>query len=241
MSSHREAPEITKDPVADSTDLYAFVSPDRPDTVTIITNYVPLQDPAGGPNFFEFGDDVLYAIHIDNDGDGQPDITYEFQFTTRCATPRRSSTTPARSSRSTAPTGTAASSTRSPASRAGAGTTTTIRRDRGRGGKVLAEHLPCPPCNVGPRSTPNYAALANAAIHDLPAARRCSPGSAPTASTSTSGRSSTSATCGRSRTCTSSRRRRLGVDATKELNVHTIAIQVPIALLTGDGTRRTTR
>ena len=80
MSSHREAPEISKDPVADNTDTYAFVSPDRPDTVTIITNYIPLEDPAGGPNFFEFGDDVLYEINIDNNGDGKPDVTYEFRF-----------------------------------------------------------------------------------------------------------------------------------------------------------------
>ena len=82
MSSHREAPEISKDPVADSTDLYAFVSPDAPNTVTLIANYVPLQGPAGGPNFYEFGDDVLYEINIDNDGDGDVDITYQFQFTT---------------------------------------------------------------------------------------------------------------------------------------------------------------
>jgi hypothetical protein len=66
MSSHREAPGISKDPVADSTDLYAFVSPDKPDTVTLIANYVPLEAPAGGPNFYEFGDDVLYEIHIDS-------------------------------------------------------------------------------------------------------------------------------------------------------------------------------
>ncbi len=71
MSSHREAPEISKDPVADSTDVYAFVSPDHPDHVTLIANYVPLQAPDGGPNFYEFGDDVLYAINIDNDGDGE--------------------------------------------------------------------------------------------------------------------------------------------------------------------------
>ena len=70
MSSHREAPEISQDPVADNTDVYAFVSPDNPDTVTLIANYIPLEGPAGGPNFFEFGDDVLYEIHIDNDGDG---------------------------------------------------------------------------------------------------------------------------------------------------------------------------
>src|ERR1022692_3830295 len=80
MSSHREAPEISKDPVADNADTYAFVSPDSPSTVTIITNYVPLQAPPGGPNFFEFGDDVLYSIHIDNNGDALPNVTYEFRF-----------------------------------------------------------------------------------------------------------------------------------------------------------------
>src|SRR5664279_194557 len=87
MSSHREAPEISKDPVADSTDLYAFVSPDRPDTVTLIANYVPLQGPAAGPNFFEFGDDVLYEIHISNSGDANADVTYGFAFTTEVVNP----------------------------------------------------------------------------------------------------------------------------------------------------------
>ena len=82
MSSHREAPEISKDPVADSTDVYAFVSPDQPETVTLIANYIPLQAPDGGPNFYEFADDVLYEIHIDNTGDGNPDISYQFRFTT---------------------------------------------------------------------------------------------------------------------------------------------------------------
>ena len=71
MSSHREAPEISKDPVADNTDVYAFVSPDNPSTVTIVANYLPGEAPAGGPNFYEFGDDVLYSIYIDNDGDGE--------------------------------------------------------------------------------------------------------------------------------------------------------------------------
>ena len=99
MSSHREAPAMTKDPAADSTDVYAFVSPDAPDTVTIIANYVPFQSPDGGPNFFEFGaktvvgtaapvgDDVLYQIHIDNTGTGIPSITYQFQFTTTIIDP----------------------------------------------------------------------------------------------------------------------------------------------------------
>ena len=83
MSSHREAPEISKDPVADNTDTYAFVSPDKPDSVTIITNYIPLENPPGGPNFFEFGDDVLYSIYVDNNGDGLPDIEYRFKFKTK--------------------------------------------------------------------------------------------------------------------------------------------------------------
>ena len=82
MSSHREAPEISKDPVADSTDLYAFISPDAPGTVTILANYVPLQGPAGGPNFYEFGDDVRYDINVDNDGDGIADVTFRFRFNT---------------------------------------------------------------------------------------------------------------------------------------------------------------
>jgi hypothetical protein len=87
MSSHREAPEISKDPVADSTDVYAFVSPDACDTVTLIANYIPLQGAASGPNFFEFGDDVLYEIHVDNDGDGRPDVTYQFAFITHLRNP----------------------------------------------------------------------------------------------------------------------------------------------------------
>ena len=87
MSSHREAPEISKDPVADNTDVYAFVSPDDPSTVTLIANYIPLEGPAGGPNFYEFGDDVLYEIHIDNDGDADDDITYQFRFRTNLRNP----------------------------------------------------------------------------------------------------------------------------------------------------------
>ena len=87
MSSHREAPAISRDPVADNTDLYAFVSPDDPGTVTIISNYLPLEAPYGGPNFFEFGPDVRYRINIDNNGDGDADIIYEFAFETQVANP----------------------------------------------------------------------------------------------------------------------------------------------------------
>jgi hypothetical protein len=82
MSSHREAPEISKDPVADNTDVYAFVSPDNPSTVTLIANFIPLQKPDGGPNFYEFGDDVLYEIHVSNRAGAHADITYQFRFNT---------------------------------------------------------------------------------------------------------------------------------------------------------------
>ena len=100
-SSHREAPLIADDPAADNTDVYAFVSPDRPDTVTIIANYYPFQDPAGGPNYFRFDPTVRYELKVDSDGDAVEDVTYRFRFSTASATGTRSSTTPARSRRRT--------------------------------------------------------------------------------------------------------------------------------------------
>lgn len=81
-SSHREAPLIAQDPLADNTDLYAFVSPDDPSTVTLIANYIPMQLPHGGPNYYHFSEDVRYEIHIDNDASVPGDeITYRFTFT----------------------------------------------------------------------------------------------------------------------------------------------------------------
>lgn len=82
-SSHREAPAIADDPAADNTDVYAFVSPDSPDTVTLIASYVPLELAYGGPNFHKFADSVLYEIKVDNDGDCREDITFQWQFRTR--------------------------------------------------------------------------------------------------------------------------------------------------------------
>jgi hypothetical protein len=81
-SSHREAPMISQDPAADGTDFYMFKSPDRTDTITLIANYYPFQEPAGGPNFYRFGDDVLYRISIDDNGDTIPDQWFDFTFTT---------------------------------------------------------------------------------------------------------------------------------------------------------------
>ncbi len=166
MSSHREAPEISKDPVADSTDVYAFVSPDRPDTVTLIANYIPLQAPAGGPNFFEFGDDVLYEIHIDNTGDGRADISYQFRFRNENQVgntflynvgPIQSLDSPNWNRRQFY------SVSRIERGRGFPGTDELAVRPR-----LLADNLSSPPCNIGPLSTPDYVSLADAAIHDLP-------------------------------------------------------------------------
>jgi hypothetical protein len=238
MSSHREAPEISKDPVADNTDVYAFVSPDSPQTVTLISNFLPLQDPPGGPNFFEFGDDVLYSIYIDNDADGLPEIAYVFNFSTELRNPNTFlyNTGPI-------------TSLDSPnwnkrqfysVTRVDGDDTTaygTGREDSARlRTRDLADELACPPCNVGPRSTPNYPALGQAAVHDLGGGVKVFAGQRtdgfyvdlgaifdlgdlrpfqnlhliPTPAAA-------------------------GVDATKTLNIHTIALQVPISQLTTNG------
>src|SRR6266513_5308704 len=80
-SSHREAPLISNDPLADNTDLYAFRSPDNPDKIIIIANYIPAELPQGGPNFYTFGENIRYEVHVDNNtatpGD---DIIYRFMF-----------------------------------------------------------------------------------------------------------------------------------------------------------------
>ncbi|WP_433888477.1 DUF4331 domain-containing protein [Streptomyces sp. CA-111067] len=80
-SSHREAPLIAGDPKADNTDVYAFTSPDNPDTVTMVANWIPFEEPNGGPNFYPFANDAHYNIKIDADGDGKADTTYTWTFT----------------------------------------------------------------------------------------------------------------------------------------------------------------
>jgi hypothetical protein len=86
-SSHREAPLISQDPLADNTDVYAFVSPERPDRVVLISNFIPLQFPSSGPNFWKFDDNVMYEIMVDNTGDAVEDITYQFRFATAVRNP----------------------------------------------------------------------------------------------------------------------------------------------------------
>ena len=80
-SSHREAPMIADDPLADNTDLYVFRSPDNADKVVIIADYIPGELPQGGPNYYSFGENIRYEIHIDNDVSTQgDDIIYRFTF-----------------------------------------------------------------------------------------------------------------------------------------------------------------
>lgn len=81
-SSHREAPAIAIDPTADITDFYMFRSPEDTDKVVFLMNVNPLEAPGGGPNFHRFDDNVLYEIHVDNEGDGEEDISFQFRFTT---------------------------------------------------------------------------------------------------------------------------------------------------------------
>ena len=158
MSSHREAPAISKDPVADNTDLYAFVDPNDSGKVTILANFIPLEEPAGGPNFFTFGDDVLYEILIDNNGDGIEDVVYQFRFRTELQDPNTFlyNKGPIASLTSTS------WNMRQPYS-----VTRVVGPRRTGTATTLGTNLATPPVRIGPRSTPNYEALADAAIQSL--------------------------------------------------------------------------
>ena len=229
MSSHREAPAISKDPVADNTDLYAFVSPDHASKVTILANYIPLEEPAGGPNFFMFGDDVLYEIKIDNDGDSKEEITYQFRFKTKVGNPETFLY-------NTGPIG----SLTSPSWNIRQVFSVTRLRNRSPKKKVLGEGLISPPVNIGPRSTPNYAALANAAIHSLGDGIKVFAGQREDAFNVDLG---SIFDLGTLRPFQNLHLLPLpaaaGKDGTKGYNVHTIALQVPKSELTWDGSTPT--
>ena len=218
-SSHREAPLISQDPLADNTDVYAFVSPNRPDRVTLIANFIPLEAPYGGPNFFKFDDNVLYEIMVDNDGDAVEDLTYQFRFRTEVRNPNTFLYN----------TGTI-TSLDSPAWNVRQFYSVTLQEGARRRGQgiLLGDNLPTPPVNVGFRSTPNYDALAAAAVRQLSndvqvfAGQREDPFfvdlnvfdllAVPPADTNNS-------------------------DSLAGFNVHTIAIEVPITHLTANGLR----
>ena len=182
MSSHREAPGISQGPRRRQHGLLRVREPGQARHRDDHRQLHPAaRTPAGGPNFYEFGDDVLYEIDDRQQRRRRADITYQFRFTTKVAQPedvplQHRARSRARQTR----TGTVASST---PSRASDGTA----RQRS-----SARTCPARPCNIGPRSTPELrGAGAAAAIHKLPTGGRSSPASAPKASTSTSARSST--------------------------------------------------
>jgi len=232
MSSHREAPEISKDPVADSTDLYAFVSPDKPDSVTIIANYVPLESPDGGPNFYEFGDDVLYEIHIDNNGDGKPEITYQFTFTSTVTNPNTFLYN----------TGPIQSLTDKNWNRRQHFTVSRVDLPSGKT-QSLGKGLASPPCNIGPLSTPDYPALANSAVYPLPGGGQVFAGQRAEGFFVDLGAifdlanlrpfEQDHATFGLANTGLGSMA--AGVNSAKGVNVHSIALQVPKTQLAKNG------
>jgi Domain of unknown function (DUF4331) len=236
MSSHREAPEISKDPSADNTDVYAFVGADQPGTVTLIANYIPFELAYGGPNFNEFADDVVYDIKISNAGDAEADIIYRFRFSTTIRNP----------STFLYNTGPITSPTDSTWNRPQTYTLSRItpRRASRSGGneQVLGTGLTCPPVNVGVRSTPNYPSLAALSYHTLSGNVRVFAGQRadgfhvdlgsifdlgdlrPFQGAFNAGIPPILANMP-------------GVNGLRGLNVHTIALQVPIEDLTVDGRR----
>src|SRR3954469_13402228 len=138
-SSHREAPLIAQDPTADNTDLYAFVSPDKPDTATIIANWIPGEDPAAGPNYYTFSSTARYDIYVDRNGDGKADLTYYFRFRNQPSQLFLGNTQQSY----------------------------TVTKVVGSKSTVVGSGLLTPPDNIGPRSTPNYAGLAAKGVHAL--------------------------------------------------------------------------
>ncbi|GAC1456686.1 MAG: DUF4331 domain-containing protein [Ktedonobacteraceae bacterium] len=228
MSSHREAPGTSKDPVADNTDTYAFVSPDAPDTVTLISNYVPLEEPSGGPNFFEFGDDVLYKINIDNDGDGKADIVYEFRFETKTRNPNSFLYNTGQITKIDS------TSWNRPQYYS-------VRRvDEDGHSTLLGNDLLSPPCNIGIRSTPNYEDLAAMAVHKLPHGEVVFAGQrAEGFYVDLGGAFDLLALRPFQHLHLLSTPDAPGVNNTQGLNIHTIAIQVPKRFLTKDGSNPT--
>ncbi len=172
-SSHREAPLIVADPLADNTDTYAFRStePGRGGFVTLIANWIPFQEPSGGPHFYKFDDTALYEIYIDNTGDGAEDVTYQFRFNTRF---KNGDSILGMAAPNQALNGTGGiepliTSLDDPDYNEPQ-TYSVTRIDRRTNKPVLlAKDLLTPPNNIGERTTPNYeTTLAQPAVYSLP-------------------------------------------------------------------------
>jgi uncharacterized protein DUF4331 len=158
-SSHREAPNTALDPSADDTDVYAFTANDAPGALTIVANWIPFEDPAGGPNFYRFDDRAHYYINVDNTGDGVKDIRYEFQFKTKV-----------RNKNSFLYALPGVTSVRD--SKLNVIQRYSIVRESFRRGKLvrertIARNLPVAPNDAGPKTFPNYGAVAGSAVRSL--------------------------------------------------------------------------
>ena len=156
-SSHREAPLTSIDPTGDDTDTYAFTAQDAPGALTIVGNWVPFEDPAGGPNFYKFDDNAHYYLNIDNTGDGVADVRYLFDFKTKTRNPNSFLYT----------NGQPVDSVNSP--NRNVVQTYSVTRDRPRvTPRSSRKNLPTPPSNVGPKTIPNYEQVQAGAIRGLP-------------------------------------------------------------------------
>jgi hypothetical protein len=158
-SSHREAPLTSLDPTGDNTDVYAFVAPDAPDSLTLIANWIPFEDPAGGPNFYRFDDRAAYYINVDNSGDGVADVRYRFRFRTTTRNPD--------SFLYALPGVTSISDPKLNVVQ-----TYSVTRERYVRGRLvdadrIAENVPVAPNNVGPKTIPDYGAVAQEAIRPV--------------------------------------------------------------------------
>ncbi len=159
-SSHREAPRILKDPTADNTDVWAYTAKDAPGSLTVVSNWIPLADPAGGPNFYPLDENARYYVKIDNTGDGYEDVAYRWDFDTKFRNPN--------SFLYAAPT---VDSIKDPdlnlVQTYDLYKETYNRKRKLTGVKRIANNAPVAPDNVGPKTIPNYAKVEAGATTSL--------------------------------------------------------------------------
>ena len=157
-SSHREAPLISKDASADNTDTYVFISPENQNNIVFVAGWIPLEAPEGGPNYYEWDDSALYDIYVDNDGDAKADITYTLSSRVKVENPTTFLYN----------TGPIKSLTDPNWNRKQYITVTETTKD---GVVTLVGNKLTSPVNIGSKSTPNYQALADAAIYPVTTAQ----------------------------------------------------------------------
>ena len=160
-SSHREAPGTMLDPSADDTDVYAFVANDAPNSLTLVGNWIPFEDPAGGPNFYRFDDRASYYLNVDNTGDGRYDVRYKFKFRTVYRN---------KNSGIYALPGVSGIGDPKLQVIQRYDVTREVYKPNGklRSANVIARNLPVGPNNTGSKNFPNYDAVGNQAIRSLP-------------------------------------------------------------------------